>query len=220
MQSLKAKLEETSQMLRMKMTKTHLTEDIEFDAILAKFNKLEKCTQDASKHIQQLIENFHAMTATMDFIGEDFREAGNTTTRMQKAAEKLESVHAAIEDECVKLFQDATLEQIITPISEYIVQFSPIRQLISQRNKLLRDYDLKKERVKGLTEKQNNDPLALPRAKEAMNKAKEEYDVVNSEAKQQMQDVIANYEHSYENLLDNLVRQLQIYFAKLHACSK
>ena len=94
----------------------------------------------------------------------------------------------------------------IDPIQSYVVQFAPIHDILDQRKKVLLEFDYRRDKVKNLTEKPGKDPLALPRAKEKLSKAKEDYEYVNNQAKEQMQTVIRRHEEVFEPMIENVCR--------------
>eukprot|EP01027_Heterolobosea_sp_BB2_P021747 GEZU01031476.1.p1 GENE.GEZU01031476.1~~GEZU01031476.1.p1 ORF type:complete len:131 (+),score=42.75 GEZU01031476.1:116-508(+) len=89
MDKLKFQMRQGTQMLKQKMGKSEKTQDSEFDEIYANFTGVEKATLSTLKHLNQLIENFHAMTTTLQFISEDFRDASYQSAIINDASSKM-----------------------------------------------------------------------------------------------------------------------------------
>eukprot|EP01027_Heterolobosea_sp_BB2_P003000 GEZU01004523.1.p1 GENE.GEZU01004523.1~~GEZU01004523.1.p1 ORF type:complete len:292 (+),score=98.32 GEZU01004523.1:156-1031(+) len=219
MQKLKAQMRQTNQLLKQKMGKAEATRDEEFEELYNDFTNLKKVTEATLKHFQMLIENAHAMSSTIQFISEDFRDAcmHNPSLRTRDVyGVYMGNIAESVENTAVIPFQNEMQEESLSSLQSYVVLFDPIKSLVEQRKKLLLEYDFRKEKVRMLTEKSNlKDPLKLPRTKEKMNKAKEDYDLVNEQVKAEMRQVIDRHAQVFEPLVERLSTHLRNYTRNL-----
>ena len=83
------------------------------------------------------------------------------------------------------------------------------------------EHDSWREKVRKLTEKAGKpgkpSNLELPRAKEHLTKAQDDFGIINEKAKESMRTVIDQHAAIVEPLLDRLLAHLQRYYYNLNA---
>ncbi len=106
MDGLKSALRRGSQMVKEKLGKAQTTVDEEYDTQYSQFNSTYKTSQNFVKHVGQLVENFHAMSSTLHFLAEDFRDLYSHTHDEQKkeASLLLMSIAEELEKNAVLTF--------------------------------------------------------------------------------------------------------------------
>jgi len=152
------------------------------------------------------------MSTTLHFLAEDFRDLYSHTNDETKkeASILLMSIAEELESKAVIPFQNQVTTHILDPTNAYIARFPPAKDLHKQRKKLLLEYDFFRDKVKGLSEKQSKNPLELPKMKEKMNAAKDDYDQVNALAKSAISELLESkgpvYAPVVEQLIGNLIQ--------------
>jgi len=96
----------------------------------------------------------------------------------------------------------------LDPTNAYIVRFPAAKDLHKQRKKLLLEYDFFRDKVKNLTEKQSKNPLELPKMKEKMNVAKDDYDQVNALTKSAIIELLESKAPVYAPVVEQLIGNL------------
>ena len=77
------------------------------------------------------------------------------------------------------------------------------------------EYDFYKDKVQSLSEKQNKNPLDLPKAKERMQMAKEDYELLNQTAKGGMCDVLDRKDIVYNAAVEQLFANIIQFYEKV-----
>ncbi|KAL0491537.1 hypothetical protein AKO1_010280 [Acrasis kona] len=210
MDSLKSAFRRTTQTVMEKFGKAEGTIDTDYQDIYTQFNSTWKTSQGFSKHVGQLIENFHAMSINLHFLAEDFRDLYSHTADAQKkeASVLLMGIAEELENKAVLPFQNQVTTHILNPTNIYVERFPPAKDLHNQRKKLLLEYDYYRDKVKGLTEKQSKNPLELPKMKEKMNVAKDDYDRINDLTKSTMTDILSSKSEVYSPVVEQLIGNL------------
>lgn len=186
-----SKLIQASQWIKEKVGNKKGTSDGEFDTLYAKQEQLKDKAAITMKHLQQLVENFHAFQTTLGFVAEDFDAIFENDNPLKKQVQLLSTISKDIETDCIAPFQSQINGQdCIGKIKEYIEPFESLKALKKTRNEKILEYDYHKDNVQSLSEKTQKNPQALPQAKEKMNFAKEEYEKINEETKQKMVNLI------------------------------
>lgn len=218
MKGIKGTLIRGTQKIKQKMGKTDKTVDDEYEMVHAKTLSTEKQAQNFSKHVNQLIENYHAMSTTLSFLAEDMRDlyqSSDPNCKQRQMADQLTRIAEHIEQNCVLKFQTQVKSNVVEPSDEYIVQFPPLKDLHNKRENAALEYDYFKDKVQKMSEKQNKDPLALPKAKEKMNQTKDDYDLLNNTAKQGMTDVLDRKDYVYNPAFDQLFANIVQFYEKV-----
>jgi hypothetical protein len=212
MDSLKSALRRGTQTIKEKLGKAQTTVDDEYQTMYGQFDSTYKTSQNFVKHVGQLVENFHAMSSTLHFLAEDFRDLYSHThdEAKKEASLLLMSIAEELEKNAVLPFQNQVTSHILDPTNAYIVRFPAAKDLHKQRKKLLLEYDFFRDKVKALTEKQSKNPLELPKMKEKMNVAKDDYDQVNSLTKNAINEILDSkavvFAPVVEQLIGNLIQ--------------
>jgi hypothetical protein len=213
MKGIKNQLIRGTQTLKQKFGKTDKTIDEEYDIIHNKSLATEKQVQNFSKHVNQLVENYHAMSTTLSFLAEDIRDlysSSEPNSKQRQMADQLTRMAEMIEQNCVLRFQTQVKANVVEPADEYLVQFPPLKDLHKKRENAVLEYDYFRDKVQNLSEKQNKNPLDLPKAKEKMNQTKEDFDILNQSAKSGMSEVLDRkdivFNSAVEQLFGNIVQ--------------
>jgi len=210
MDSIKSALRRGTQTIKEKLGKSQMTVDDDYVAMYAQFDSTFKTSQNFHKHVGQLIENFHQMSSTLHFLAEDFRDLYSHTNDETKkeASQILMAIAEELETKAVIPFQTQITTHILEPTAIYVDRFPPAKDLHKQRKKLLLEYDFFRDKVKGLTEKQSKNPLELPKMKEKMNAAKDDYDQVNALTKNAIMDLLDSKAPVYAPVVEQLIGNL------------
>lgn len=218
MKGIKGSLIRGTQKIKQKMGKTDKTVDDEYEMVHNKTLSTEKQAQNFSKHVNQLIENYHAMSTTLSFLAEDMRDlyqSSDPNCKQRQMADQLTKIAERIEQNCVLKFQTQVKSNVVEPSDEYVVQFPPLKDLHNKRENAALEYDYYKDKVQKMSEKQNKDPLALPKAKEKMNQTRDDYDLLNNTAKQGMTDVLDRKDSVYNPAFDQLFANIIQFYEKV-----
>jgi hypothetical protein len=212
MDSLKSALRRGTQTIKEKLGKSQTTVDEEYVAMYGQFDITHKTSKNFVKHVGQLIENFHAMSSTLHFLAEDFRDLYSHTNDETKkeASLLLMSVAEELENKAVIPFQNQVTAHILDPANAYLARFPAAKDLHKQRKKLLLEYDYYRDKVQSLSEKQSKNPLELPKVKEKMNQAKDDYEQINALTKNAITELLESkgpvYAPVVEQLIGNLIQ--------------
>jgi uncharacterized protein YoxC len=207
-----------TQKIKQKMGKSDKTVDEEYEQIHSKTLSTEKQAQNFSKHVNQLIENYHAMSSTLSFLAEDIKDLYNNSSpnsKQRQMAEQLSKFVENVERECVSKFQNQIASNVVGPSDEYLVQFPPLKDLHKAREKAVLEYDYYRDKVQSLSEKQSKDPLALPRAKEKLKQVKDDFEMVNNNAKTEMSGVLDRKESVYDSAVEQLFGSIIQFYDKI-----
>lgn len=104
---------------------------------------------------------------------------------------------------------------MVGPSDEYLVQFPPLKDLHKSREKAVLEYDYYRDKVQSLSEKQSKDPLALPRAKEKLKQMKDDFEMVNNNAKTEMSEVLDRKESVYDSAIEQLFGSIIQFYEKV-----
>ena len=107
MKGIKGSLIRGTQKIKQKMGKTDKTVDDEYEMVHNKTLSTEKQAQNFSKHVNQLIENYHAMSTTLSFLAEDMRDlyqSSDPNCKQRQMADQLTKIAERIEQNCVLKF--------------------------------------------------------------------------------------------------------------------
>jgi hypothetical protein len=192
MDKIKNALHRTTQTVNEKLGKAEATNDEEYDLMHKQFVNSLAVSESFSKHVQQLVENFSAMTAVLTFVCEDLNDLYSKSDDVNKRqlAEEIMAVSVEIEKKGVLKFQEQVVANIVTPINEYISRFDNVKQLHKQRCDLVKEYDYHRNRVQKMSETQSKDPLKLPKEKELLRVKKEDMETVVNLTKEKMRELI------------------------------
>jgi uncharacterized protein YoxC len=218
MKGLKTTLIRGTQTIKQKLGKTDKTIDEEYENIHNKTLATEKQAQNFSKHVNQLIENYHAMSTTLSFLAEDIRDLYATSepnSKQRQMADQLTRMAEVIEQNCVLRFQSQVKANVVEPADEYLVQFPPLKDLHKKRENAVLEYDYFRDKVQNMSEKQNKDPLALPKAKEKMNQTKDDFDLLNNSSKSGMTEVLDRKDIVFNSAVEQLFANIVQFYERM-----
>lgn len=212
-----SKLIQASQWIKEKVGNKKGTTDPEFDQLYAKQEQLKERAASTMKHLQQLVENFHAFQTTLSFVAEDFDAIFENDNPLKKQVTQLQEISKAIESEVIPPFQlHINGNDCVGKIKDYLEPFESLKTLKKTRGEKILEFDYHKDNVQSLSEKTQKDPQALPKAKEKMNFAKDEYEKINDETKQKMTQLI-EAKVEFNPIFELLILQLLQYQKKVNA---
>lgn len=132
MKGIKGTLIRGTQKIKQKMGKTDKTVDDEYEMTHSRTVSTEKQAQNFSKHVNQLIENYHAMSTTLSFLAEDIRDLYQTNDpncKQRQMADQLTKMIERIEQGAVlkfvsfhlfsNFFWEGDLRAFLIPIAFY-----------------------------------------------------------------------------------------------------
>lgn len=193
---------------------TNKTVDEEYNRLKLSFDNNEKLSANLNKHVAQLIENYHAMSTILHFIAEDVRDiyAG---TEFEENAKKFMAASQEIEKKCVIPFQEKATSAIVDPVKQYHSEFAPLRKLHDNRNKLKQEQEFYSQKVTTLASKQNNkNPLELPKAKEKLASAEEEFEKGDMMTKQEFTSIIEKRVDVYNPAFNTLLESMSTFYSE------
>lgn len=211
MDKIKGAYFRTVQTVQSKVGKADNTVDEEYDSLHRHFSNSFTLSENFNKHTQALIENFNALTAIMQFISEDLTELylHSDDPNKKKMTQEITQVAAEIENQGVQPFQKELMANVYQQVAEYILKFEEVKKLHKQRNDLVKEYDYFRNRVQKMSETQSKDPMALPKEKEKLKKAKEDMEQVQSLTVERMQALMDEkplvFAHVTEQLIGSLI---------------
>jgi hypothetical protein len=228
MQSLKNKLIVGQQMIKRKLGKTQQTSklllqlklfttmvvDEDYDLTHTRFEQNEKIAQNFAKHSAQLIENFHAMSSALHFLAEDCRDVYVNTSQEEKIKQMM-SIAEEVERKCVLPFQEKVSSTVVDPVKQYQTQFPPLKELHSKRKTAMLQFEYHRDQVASLSEKTSKDPMALPKAKEKLQKAKEEFEQLDASAKNAFSEIVEQRTEVYDPALNSFIDAMISYYQNM-----
>lgn len=216
MDKIKGAYFRTVQTVQQKVGKADSTVDEEYDALHRHFSNSFTLSENFNKHTQALIENFNALTAIMTFLAEDLTELylHSDDPNKKKMTQELTSVALDIENNGVQPFQKELMANVYQQVAEYILKFEEVKKLHKQRNDLVKEYDYFRNRVQKMSETQSKDPLALPKEKEKLKKAKEDLDSIQTLTTERMQALMDEKPIVYAHVTEQLIGSLIAYHDK------
>jgi hypothetical protein len=219
MSSLKRFIHRQKEGLAERFGKAEKTVDEEYDYRYRRFDQIATASVNYNKHVQQFVENFHAMSTTLTFLAEDLTDLYRNSSDQNKIimADKIMQVAQDIETTAVRPFQDQVVSQVVNPLNSYIAKFDEIKKLHKQRSQTLQEFDYYKTKVKKLMEKQSKDPMKLPQNKEKYNRLKEDLDAINATTKAKFEEIIEEQPIVFEDITRITVTSLLEYWERVNA---
>jgi uncharacterized coiled-coil DUF342 family protein len=165
MDKIKSALHRTTQTVNQKLGKADASVDEEFETMHRNFTNSLTLAESFNKHIQQLNENFNALTAILTFTSEDLNEIylKSDDPNKKRMTEEIMAVSVEIEKSGVQNFQQQVMANVWNPVNEYILRFAEVKKINKQRADLVKEYDYYRNRVQKMSEQSQKDPLALPK---------------------------------------------------------
>jgi predicted nucleic acid-binding Zn-ribbon protein len=209
MKTFKRTLIQTSQAIKTKV-KGSGSDDEEYIYMQNSIDKLSKNSEHLAKYAGQLVDNFHAMTSTLRFMGKAFEEMYLTTDDTPpEEVKQLVKIAEEMDEMAVKPFQAAVSRGFIEPANEFHALFAPLKDKHAQRKKIQLEYDYFSDKVKTLSASNKGDKATeLVRMKEKMQTYEEQYDESTRENKQAMRDLMDRRPDSLDPMVQTMLKEL------------
>lgn len=172
------------------------SEDQEFVQKKKRFELIQKNTKETIKHLQTMIKHFHAISSTLGFLNEDVSHMyGENLLTMEKIVQKLES-------DVLKNYEIELTETCIRPLSKFSAD--EVQRLLDARQRAKVSFDEKTSELHRTVEKPSSDPTKLPKLKEQQKKAKEEFERLNSEANQKLDELFEKSSSDFDPVMQGM----------------
>eukprot|EP01080_Neovahlkampfia_damariscottae_P001863 gene1863-1004_t len=203
-------MDKISRWISEKTGSTKQTVDHEFELLWSKQETLHETTKTTIKHLNQTIENIHAFQTNMGFLAEDFLMVYDKSESQREVPEKMRSVSESIQKNCCVPYQNGVTAGV-QKLMQYQVKFENLHELRKLREERRKEYDFRRGKVESLTEKPSKNPLELPKEKEKLAIAKEEYETMNDEAKAQIEQIFIEKHNAFDAVLPIVIRETMEY---------
>lgn len=185
------------------------TIDKDFDVEERRYKTLKTAGLNLQKSSKGYLDSLRAVTASQVTIAE-------IVANLYEEAKQGNSLYSNIGSyytQCVKDFDEETVKQmdgpfretILDPITKFASYFNEIDEAIKKRSHKKIDYDQCKAKVRKLIDKPAKDAGKLPRAEKELAVAKDIFDDLNNQLKQELPELIALrvpfYDPSFESLV-------------------
>ncbi|XP_040915745.1 bridging integrator 2a [Toxotes jaculatrix] len=165
--------------------------------------RLGKTVETRDDQFELLHQQFHDQQSDGNRIYKDLRNYINAVRDMREASRRLsqslfdvyepdwageEDLGAIVEGEDL-LWNDyevKLLDQAIRTMESYVSQFPDIREKVAKRRRKLIDYDSSRHHLEALQTAKKRDDIKISKAEEEMSYAKNVYEGINSELKEEL----------------------------------
>jgi predicted nucleic acid-binding Zn-ribbon protein len=216
MKGFKRSLIHTSQLIKSKV-KGHGTEDDEYEYMAGSIDKLAKNSESLAKYAGQLIDNFHAMSSTLRFMGKAFEEMYLVTEdQPPEEVQQLIKVAEEMDEKAIKPFQANVSKGFIDPANEFHSLFAPIKDKHATRKKVQLEYDYYRDKVKSMSEnKKGSTGTEVSRLKEKMQAYEEQYEQATTSNKNDMRDLMDRRPDSLDPMARLLLAEILVCTRKM-----
>lgn len=185
------------------------TIDKDFDVEERRYNTLKTAGTNLQKASKGYLDSLRAVTAAQVTIAE-------IVNNLYEESKQGGSQYGSIGNyylQCVREFDEETVKQIdgpfretiLDPIGKFAGYFNEIDEAIKKRTHKKTDYDQCKAKVRRLIDKPAKDAAKLPRAEKELQVAKDIFDDLNEQLKQELPQLISlrvpYYDPSFESLV-------------------
>lgn len=186
------------------------TIDKDFDVEERRYKTLKNAGQSLQKASKGYLDSLRAVTASQVTIAEI------VLNLYEEARQGPGSLYSAIGTQymyCVKELDEETVKQvdepfretILDPVTKFASYFNEIDEAVKKRAHKKTDYDQCKAKVRRLIDKPAKDAAKLPRAEKELSMAKEIFEDLNTQLKEELPQLIALrvpfYDPSFEALV-------------------
>ena len=184
------------------------TIDKDFDVQERRYQTLKAAGTNLQKASKGYLDSLRAVTASQVTIAEIvsnlYEEARQGTVYSDVGSYYLQCVRD-FDEETVKQIDGPFRETILDPITKFSNYFKEIDEGIKKRAHKKVDYDMCKAKVRKVIDKPSKDAAKLPRTEKELQVAKEIFDELNEQLKQELPQLIALrvpfYDPSFESLV-------------------
>lgn len=185
------------------------TIDKDFDVEERRYKTLKNAGQGLQKASKGYLDSLRAVTASQVTIAEIvsnlYEEARQGGSIYSNIGNYYMQCVRDLDEETVKQVDEPFRETILDPITKFAGYFNEIDEAIKKRAHKKTDYDQCKAKVRRLIDKPAKDAAKLPRAEKELSMAKEIYEDLNTQLKEELPQLIAlrvpYYDPSFESLV-------------------
>ncbi|KAI5950104.1 hob3 [Candida jiufengensis] len=185
------------------------TMDKDFDIEERRYKTLKTAGESLQKASKGYLDNIRAVTRSQVTIAEI---VSNLYEESKQGASAYSTVGTYYR-QCVQDFDEETVKQldgpfretVLDPIAKFAHYFLEIEEALKKRAHKKTDYEQCKSKVRRLIDKPAKDAAKLPRAEKELSVAKEIYEELNDQLKNELPELIALrvpfYDPSFESLV-------------------
>lgn len=185
------------------------TIDREYDMEERRYRVLKKAGEALQVEAKGYLDSIRAVTASQVTIAEVISNLYDDSKYISGGGYNVGNYYL----QCVQDFDTETVKQldgpfretILDPITKFSSYFKEIDEAIKKRDHKKQDYDAAKAKVRRLVDKPAKDASKLPRAEKELALAKDVFDNLNGQLKQEMPQLISlrvpYYDPSFEALV-------------------
>lgn len=186
------------------------TIDKDFDIEERRYKTLKTAGQNLQKASKGYLDSLRAVTAAQvniaEIVNNLYEESKQGAQSQYNAVGTyyLQTVRE-FDEETVKQIDGPFRETILDPITKFANYFNEIDEAIKKRSHKKIDYDQCKAKVRRLIDKPSKDAAKLPKAEKELGLAKDIFDDLNEQLKQELPQLISLrvpfYDPSFESLV-------------------
>lgn len=189
------------------------TIDKEYDIEERRYKVLQKAGESLQKEAKSYLDSLRAVTASQVTVAEVISNLYDDSKYASSASAAGGYNVGNYYLQCVQDFDTETVKQldgpfretVLDPVSKFSDYFKEINEAIKKREHKKQDYDAAKAKTRRLVDKPAKDASKLPRAEKELNLAKDVYENLNGQLKQELPQLIAlrvpYYDPSFEALV-------------------
>lgn len=182
--------------------------DKDYDIQERRYKTLEKAGRDLEKEAKGYLDSLRAMTQAQVRIAEVISSLYDDSKSMGGSSNVgnyyLQCVQE-FDSETVKQLDGPFRETVLTPVTTFTQYFNEINEAIKKRSHKKIDYEGAKAKVRRLVDKPAKDASKLPRAEKELEMAKEIFDQLNNQLKEELPQLISlrvpYFDPSFESLV-------------------
>ncbi|CAI5760122.1 unnamed protein product [Candida verbasci] len=185
------------------------TNDKDFDIEERRYNTLKTAGNNLQKSAKGYLDNIRAVTASQvtisDIVSNLYEESKQGSSAYSNIGSYYSQAVKDFDEETVKQLDGPFRETILDPITKFSNYFKEIDEAIKKRSHKKVDYEQCKSKVRRLIDKPAKDAGKLPKAEKELSLAKEIYEDLNEQLKQELPHLISlrvpYYDPSFESLV-------------------
>ena len=184
------------------------TVDKEYDVELRRYKVLERAAGNLTKDSKGFLDALRAVTASQvtiaEIISNLYDDSKSYNSGYNVGNYYLQCVRD-FDSETVKQLDGPFRETVLDPITKFSDYFKEIGEAIKKRDHKKQDYDAAKSKVRRLIDKPAKDAGKLPKAEKDLQFAKDVYDQLNDQLKQELPQLVSlrvpYFDPSFESLV-------------------
>ncbi|QLG71366.1 hypothetical protein HG535_0B04080 [Zygotorulaspora mrakii] len=171
------------------------TIDKEYDIEERRYKVLQRAGDALQKDAKGFLDSLRAVTASQVTVAEVISNLYDDSKYVSAGGYNVGNYYL----QCVQDFDSETVKQldgpfreaVLDPVSKFSAYFKEIDEAVKKREHKKRDYDAAKAKVRRLVDKPAKDASKLPRAEKELALAKDIFDNLNDQLKQELPQLIA-----------------------------